>query len=408
MSTVRYVPGDLTALVGGSTQVLLRARAGEPIVATLWPLVIADAPLHQFAAALLAHTPTGLPDFAVVQLGPGGATVLVRGTVTVSATGADHQTRQASAPGVTTWLETGFAGATSVRLDAPPSPVDGHWLPLVAGAVYASSVVADLTGAPAPVTPPPAAPAAPAPPVSGPAPAVVQAPAPPPAAWGGPAPAAVPATPAMPAAPSTMRPLLRDSAAPPAPVPSAAGPADGTNHDGRTRARPQVIAVGSPPPPPQLPPEKVRAVRCPAGHPNSTTAVRCRECERPIDPGARSEEVDRPVLGRLTFGNGHQVDLQRAAIVIGRQPRAVGTDAQLLRLDQIGATADVSIEVRVKDWLVEVVDLGSADPVRVTNGHSQPVLLERDRPLLIQFDAVIDLGGGAQAVFGPAVAVAAS
>src|SRR5262245_23332943 len=113
---VQYLPGDLTAVVGLATQVLVRSRPDDRLIRALWPLVISDVPLRQVAATLMAHAVPDLPDFALVHRAANGVTALVRGAITVTALDATNRTEDVSAPGVIRWRETVFVHVARVRI----------------------------------------------------------------------------------------------------------------------------------------------------------------------------------------------------------------------------------------------------------------------------------------------------
>jgi pSer/pThr/pTyr-binding forkhead associated (FHA) protein len=88
------------------------------------------------------------------------------------------------------------------------------------------------------------------------------------------------------------------------------------------------------------------------------------------------------------------VPLARALTVIGREPRAQGPDAALIA--PRGASGNISrvhAEIRVREWTVEVVDLGSTNGTRVINPIGDPVQLEPRQPVPLLPGGVIDLAG---------------
>jgi hypothetical protein len=391
----------LVGIVGPSTVALVRAHAGDAIIQGLWSLVVAGEPLERLGAVLVAQAAGGLPDFAVVQVSGTAATVLVRGSVRVAGQGRDRTSYEAAAPFATLFLESRFVDIDHFVIDAVGEPVEPIVLPLVAGVVRAGRLECGLdVGVVALVVPSaPAADVAPAGDVARvpTAPVFLVAPAFPTA----PAFPAVPVPPTVPvsSAPSDgvappVKPLLTRGDTGPAAVPAPWAPvtgARGANHDGRTR--PSQVRVDSAVPAPWVPGDKVHASMCESDHPNNPTAARCRICELPLDINRPTVEIDRPVLGVLTFSNGYRLEVRRSTVVIARQPRARHGDAQLVQLDRVGVTTDISIAIRVVDWIVEIVDLGSSGVVRVAAKDARPVPLERDRPVIVQFGATVDLAG---------------
>lgn len=98
--------------------------------------------------------------------------------------------------------------------------------------------------------------------------------------------------------------------------------------------------------------------------------------------------MPRPLLGRLLFSNGTEVQLDRPAIV-GRLPKAERVSArELPQLVTVPSPdKDISrnhLEVRIDGWHVLVVDLGSTNgtvvtmpgqpPERLRAGEEQPIV----------------------------------
>jgi hypothetical protein len=131
----------------------------------------------------------------------------------------------------------------------------------------------------------------------------------------------------------------------------------------------------------------VHGVRCPSGHPNPPAATMCRICGIGLGD-ADPVSMPRPLLGRLLFSNGTEVQLDRPAIV-GRLPKAERVSArELPQLVTVPSPdKDISrnhLEVRIDGWHVLVVDLGSTNgtvvtmpgqpPERLRAGEEQPIV----------------------------------
>ena len=142
------------------------------------------------------------------------------------------------------------------------------------------------------------------------------------------------------------------------------------------------------------PNRSVRAVICPSGHPNRPADAACRVCRAPLDENQLPVDIPAPTLGMLRLSTGQSVPLVRAVTVVGREPRAQGPDAALIAPK--GATGNISrlhAEIRVREWTVEVVDLGSTNGTRVSNPIGDPVQLEPGQPVPLLPGGVIDLAG---------------
>ncbi|WP_194949780.1 FHA domain-containing protein [Actinomyces trachealis] len=131
----------------------------------------------------------------------------------------------------------------------------------------------------------------------------------------------------------------------------------------------------------------VLAVLCPAEHPNTVTALRCRVCGMPVS--GSSVWVPRPVLGRLRTSSQEEVMLS-SDVIIGRAPQATPRPGEAMPQLLAVACPDKAISkthcaVRVDGWELLVEDLGSTNgtfllrrgeaPRRVTRGTPEPLLL---------------------------------
>ncbi len=183
------------------------------------------------------------------------------------------------------------------------------------------------------------------------------------------------------------------------------------DHDGHTVKVDRSGGRGRPAEPAGQSAPMVLAAFCASGHPNPPAAIRCLRCSAEV-PRVEPVLVARPSLGRLRFSDGVVVDLAGTS-VIGRKPQLSGTyGSQLPNLVTVRSPLEnVSkshLEVRVQDWLVHVVDLGSSNGTELTLPGRQPQRLFPNQPALIEPGARIVLGGEVTAVFeGPTVGASA-
>ena len=141
-----YTPGDWVVLSGPTSLVLLEPPTHEwaPLINTLWDQVVASSSITELAARLASFKIDELPSFGAFFWTPDGMRSLVRGRISV----IDLATGKlvADGEGIQTWTEVGLAGVSHIRVD---TPYDGDAtlleLPLVVGAVRASSVVLDAS-----------------------------------------------------------------------------------------------------------------------------------------------------------------------------------------------------------------------------------------------------------------------
>lgn len=142
----------------------------------------------------------------------------------------------------------------------------------------------------------------------------------------------------------------------------------------------------------------MRAIVCPAGHPNPTHQERCRVCAAVIiDRGVR--DVPEVAPGVLVFADG-QSEVLDGPMVIGRQPRETGMTGQVApRLVSVPSPEKLlsrsHIAVRVEGWSVTVTDLGTGNGTEVTLPGEGPQRLRGGQPCLIVPGTVVELAGEA-------------
>ena len=133
---------------------------------------------------------------------------------------------------------------------------------------------------------------------------------------------------------------------------------------------------------------------CTQGHPNAPHAVGCRECGSPIVGEPRVGA--RPALGRLRLVSGETVDLDRS-VILGRRPQASRiSQGDIPRLVAVGGK-EVSrshLEVRVEDWYVLAVELGSRNGTLLRRPGQPPVRLVENSPVPVRSGDQFDLGEG--------------
>lgn len=450
--TTLYGGSKGTCLAGPTAVVVLDVEPTHPLVHALAPHLLAGAGIADVVDALGRHGIRQLPSFALVELVDGWAHSLVRGTAQIEVA-SETDRSVISATGLSSWQESRTSG-TAATLRLEPSTV--ATLTIVAGVVPASVVTVGLGQPPsppepgggadqahppplaaplaavavpppvavaAPVAVPPPAPAPPPSPPPQPTPSPPPAPEPTPAATAPPPPGPDPAAGAA-AGPDDAPPRVDDPAAtpadhgppglisavpgmstppaPPRPVDATTPPPDHTvvpvddeaagdvdeptvRGGGRLLAPGATGAMGA----------SVRAVHCPAGHPNPPHGDRCRICDQPI-VDATVATIPRPVLGRLRLPDGRVVLLDRPVILGRKLPREViveGEAAQLVafpvdekRLSRVHA------EIRLADWQVQVLDRDSMNHTFVELPGQPPMQLRPAEAFPIPLGAIVNLG----------------
>ena len=360
-----YTPGSWLVLCGPTSLVVVEppGEGWTPLVEELWQQVLAASSLVDLAGRLAGYGLDTMPSFgALFWTADDGMRSLVRGSVRV----VDPAERRvvASGEGIQTWSEAGLGQLRTVVVEtggaAGPAP-EVLRLPLVVGAVQASTVLLDATEGARVHSP-----------------QLDQA--------DELAAAEVSAERVEPT--SRTRDARESPAARPAadldddadveptqvlPDPTPVDPAQLALENADTElvqlppVAPDLGPVPTPPPPPAGP--TVDAVVCPHGHPNPPGELRCRDCGVTVDD-QRVRRVAQPVLAVLRGSDGSEAPVDRP-VLVGRAPAERGPGpVRLLTVPSPGH--DISrthLQVAVDGWQVTVTDLHS------TNGT---LLVDRD------------------------------
>jgi hypothetical protein len=402
-----YTPGDWVVLSGPTSLVLLEPPTHEwaPLINTLWDQVVTSSSITDLATRLAGFKIDELPSFGAFFWTPDGMRSLVRGHISV----IDLATGKlvADGEGIQTWTEVGLAGVSHIRVDTPH---DGDAtlleLPLVVGAVRASSVVLDASereqvrspqGQPMLADAPgPALSTEPLPDLIA-SPEVSQQAAPEPVA----------ATPSDQTAElsaeeiaalqradtellpspfdepeSEAQPEMQLPEVPVAPHPESAAPAGPTSETS---------------PADSLQDSAILAVLCRQGHANPPSSMSCRVCGSPL--GSRTPQfVPGPVMAVLRASDGSTAELDRP-VLIGRAPSADPSDSRVSRLMSVPSpNHDISrthVEVVAEDWQIVVTDLNSTNgTVLVRPGAVDRQQLSPGEPVTVRLGSVIELGDG--------------
>lgn len=139
----------------------------------------------------------------------------------------------------------------------------------------------------------------------------------------------------------------------------------------------------------------VRAVRCPAGHPNPITVTRCRRCGADlVDPTVHT--VARPVLARLVFDSGRIVEVDRPQ-VIGRRPDPAthrGEPPNPITVSSPdGAVSRTHVRLHVEGWDLLIEDTGSLNGTEVRTADGTRRRLREFDPTPVGPGCRIVLGG---------------
>jgi hypothetical protein len=409
-------------LSGPTSLVMLEPPSHEwaPLINTLWDEVVASSSIVDLAARLATFKIDALPSLGAFFWTADGMRSLVRGQISV----IDLATGKvvANGEGIQTWSEVGLAGVSHIRVDTPhDGDVTLLELPLVVGAVRASSVVLDASER-----------------------AQVGSPQDQPVTAGAPGPGSLTEPPSAVAAPPTSEPSQQPVPGPVEGVVAAATPAEQTAElsaeeiaalqnadtellsspfDGpETKTQPEVAATPQPvvsagsdsaseaaepvdaaAATPEAEPEEsiqdsaILAVLCQNGHANPPNSKRCRVCGSPV---ARRvpQFVAGPVLAVLRASDGSTAEVDRP-VLIGRAPSGDLSSSRSPRLMPVPSpNHDISrthLEVAPDDWQIVVTDLNSTNgTVLVRPGTVDRQQLAPGEPVPVQLGSVMELGDG--------------
>jgi hypothetical protein len=391
------------------------------LINTLWEEVVASSSITDLASRLANFPMDQLPSFGAFFWTADGMRSLVRGQISV----IDLATGKvvADGNGIQTWSEVGLAGVEHVRVDLPyEGDATLLELPLVVGAVRASSVVLDASER-AQVSSPQGAPTAAeasgdrSDPATEPLPEVV---------------AAAPADPAQSQSESIDE-VVADAVEPSgrtaelsadeiaalgnAKTELMPSPFDGPTPDTQPDvAAPQEIedavavnlsedraaellppAASSPDPSPGSSEPAILAVLCPNGHANPPDTTSCRVCGGPV--GTHGPQlVGPPVLAVLRASDGTSAEVDRP-VLIGRAPSSDRSSSRTPRLMTVPSpNHDISrthLEVAPDDWQVVVTDLNSTNgTILVWPGDVDRQQLAPGERIPVQVGSVMELGDG--------------
>jgi hypothetical protein len=375
-----YTPGDWVVLSGPTSLVLLEPPTHEwaPLINTLWDEVVASSSIVDLAARLASFKIDALPSFGAFFWTADGMRSLVRGNVSV----IDLATGKvvADGEGIQTWSEVGLAGVSHIRIDTPyEGDVTLLELPLVVGAVRASSVVLDASERARVSSPQMGAAATPTDQTAELSLEEIAAlqnadtqlmPSP----FDEPGSEAQ-AEDAAPQQPEVPAPPVSDSAEDADP----AGPTSGLS--------PAEAAQDS----------AILAVMCEDRHANPPSSTSCRVCGSPLASQAR-QFVPGPVIAVLRASDGSTAEVDRP-VLIGRAPSGNRPGSRAPRLMTVPSpNHDISrthLEVAPEDWQIVVTDLHSTNgTILVRPGAVDRQQLAPGEPVHVQLGSVMELGDG--------------
>ena len=380
-----YTPGDWVVLSGPTSLVVLEPPTHEwaSLINTLWEEVVASSSITDLAGRLAQFKIDDLPSLAAFFWTDDGMRSLIRGDISV----IDLATGKvvADGEGVQTWSEVGLAGVDHIRVDLPyEGDATLLELPLVVGAVRASSVTLDASEL-AQVSSPQAEPELEA---------------------------ATPAERTAELSASEIAALANaetELMAPPFPVESGADPQAGAPQQLEAAVVPQLgspdalvaraMEPNSEDSPADIDPQDsaILAVFCANGHVSPPSATSCRVCGGPV--GTQGPQfVAYPVLAVLRASDGSSAQLDRP-ILIGRAPSTDRSDNRAPRLMTVPSpNHDISrthLEVAPDGWQIVATDLNSTNgTILIRPGGVDRQQLAAGEPVPVQVGSVVELGDG--------------
>lgn len=380
-----YTPGDWVVLSGPTSLVVLEPPTHEwaSLINTLWEEVVASSSITDLAGRLAQFKIDDLPSLAAFFWTDDGMRSLIRGDISV----IDLATGKVVADGedIQTWSEVGLAGVDHIRVDLPyEGDATLLELPLVVGAVRASSVTLDASEL-AQVSSPQAEPELEA---------------------------ATPAERTAELSASEIAALANaetELMAPPFPVESGADPQAGAPQQLEAAVVPQLgspdalvaraMEPNSEDSPADIDPQDsaILAVFCANGHVSPPSATSCRVCGGPV--GTQGPQfVAYPVLAVLRASDGSSAQLDRP-VLIGRAPSTDRSDNRAPRLMTVPSpNHDISrthLEVAPDGWQIVATDQNSTNgTILVRPGGVDRQQLAPGEPVPVQVGSVIELGDG--------------
>jgi hypothetical protein len=380
-----YTPGDWVVLSGPTSLVVLEPPTHEwaSLINTLWEEIVASSSITDLAARLAHFKIDDLPSLAAFFWTDDGMRSLIRGDISV----IDLATGKvvADGEGIQTWSEVGLAGVDHIRVDLPfEGDATLLELPLVVGAVRASSVTLDASQL-AQVSSPQAEPELDA------------------------------ATPAERTAELSVSEIAAlanaetELMAPPFPVESGADPQAGAPQQLEAAVVPQLgspdalvaraMEPNSEDSPADTDPQDsaILAVFCANGHVSPPSATSCRVCGGPV--GTQGPQfVAYPVLAVLRASDGSSAELDRP-VLIGRAPSTDRSDNRAPRLMTVPSpNHDISrthLEVAPDGWQIVATDLNSTNgTILIRPGGVDRQQLAAGEPVPVQVGSVVELGDG--------------
>ena len=380
-----YTPGDWVVLSGPTSLVVLEPPTHEwaSLINTLWEEIVASSSITDLATRLAHFKIDDLPSLAAFFWTDDGMRSLIRGDISV----IDLATGKvvADGEGVQTWSEVGLAGVDHIRVDLPfEGDATLLELPLVVGAVRASSVTLDASEL-AQVSSPQAEPELEA---------------------------ATPAERTAELSASEIAALANaetELMAPPFPVESGTDPQAGAPQRLEAAVVPQLgspdalvaraMEPNSEDSPADIDPQDsaILAVFCANGHVSPPSATSCRVCGGPV--GTQGPQfVAYPVLAVLRASDGSSAQLDRP-VLIGRAPSTDRSDNRAPRLMTVPSpNHDISrthLEVAPDGWQIVATDLNSTNgTILIRPGGVDRQQLAAGEPVPVQVGSVVELGDG--------------
>jgi len=412
-------------VLSGPTSLLVLEPApphASALIGDVWAAVVASRSLSEVADVMVARGFDAMPSLAAFFWTREGMRSVVRGEITVLDCGSGG--RIADGEGVQNWNEVGLGEVTAVEIvlpDEPPGP--SLQLPLVVGAVQASTLILDLAeearlhspqgrpespGRPESVEPTHIVgsreevteamfPSAEFPSAEFPSADADTEPWPPPT----PLPGAVEAVPDREAEPEAEADIAGEGLGSTQPLPGSTAPSEETDPsaDAPTALIPSVSGGGG-----AGPSAVVMGRLCPQGHSNPPSASTCRICAEPV-AAQPPRPLSRPTLARLRASDGSVVPLDRP-VLIGRAPTENAAPGVLPRLLTVPSPHhDISrthLLVVPDGWDLMVTDLHSTNgTIIVRPPQGQRELLRPDLPTPVPIGTRLELGDGVSVTVEP-------
>lgn len=138
----------------------------------------------------------------------------------------------------------------------------------------------------------------------------------------------------------------------------------------------------------------IEAATCSRQHANPPRRASCYVCGEEFAEDQSLRLIAQPAVGRIVFGNGQAVPLERA-VILGRKPDGSGRDAHPVVIDHEEVSRSHAL-ITIEGWTVLLTDQGSRNGTWVSPPTDPtPVRLDERVPHVLEHGTTVHLGAPA-------------